>query len=331
MMSLSLEKVRLLTSKPSSLAWVEIIRQVVDICSQALDYDKVVGEIGQRDRDIGTIDDFLATSAWDLWESFSDDVPRNAVFLSNWWNQTSELKAILILDGLSLRELPWLIDGASQHNLKIKNVSAYGAECPSETTAFAKAIGFSSRSMLTNNGGRGNKIFANVRTESTNHDWKTSKKYIDQGSNWVFWHHWPDTELHEEAKAGQGLSSLTRKVKAELTSDSFWNFVKALQRERALLITSDHGYAVTTFFSELTGKDEKIARNLLKSKRFAEISSEAEVAIPSVVTRKKNSDREYLIATGRRKWKSPGGYPVLVHGGLSLFEMLCPLIEIERK
>ena len=38
----------------------------------------------------------------------------------------------------------------------------------------------------------------------------------------------------------------------------------------------------------------------------------------------------HLLAMGRRKWRSQGGYPTLTHGGLSLLEVLSPFVEISK-
>ena len=37
------------------------------------------------------------------------------------------------------------------------------------------------------------------------------------------------------------------------------------------------------------------------------------------------------FVNGRRKWKSPGGYPTLTHGGLTVLEVAVPFIELSRK
>jgi hypothetical protein len=39
---------------------------------------------------------------------------------------------------------------------------------------------------------------------------------------------------------------------------------------------------------------------------------------------------KHLLALGRWKWRSQGGYPTLAHGGLSLLEMLCPFVELTK-
>ena len=324
---MDLELVRTLTSQPASIAWKRVVEKVLDVTTQSVSSKNAVEVVSRRDREIGELDDFIITSAWELWKHFGSAIERNSKNLVGWWRHTEGKKAILILDGLSLRELPWLIKGALTNGLMIKSVSAFGAECPSETTLFAKAMGFQNRSTLANNGGRNNKLFKQMSTESTGHSWSLSKEYVKRGSSYIFWHHWPDTVLHEQVSAGQGLSTFTKKIDEELNSVDFWNFVKELKRDRSLIITSDHGYAVTTFFSDLNNKDEKTVRKLLKRKRYTQSKNMPEGTIPSVITRIENNGKEYLVATGRRKWRSPGGYPVLVHGGLSLFEMLCPFVE----
>jgi hypothetical protein len=38
----------------------------------------------------------------------------------------------------------------------------------------------------------------------------------------------------------------------------------------------------------------------------------------------------HLLAVGRWKWRSQGGYPTLAHGGLSLLEVLSPFVELSK-
>ena len=117
-------------------------------------------------------------------------------------------KAVLILDGLSLRELPWLIEGAEKRGFTLHGVTAHASELPSETNAFARALGFGSRSQLQNNGGGGNHKLTPARTECVDLPWKDCADLIDATPNWVFWHPWPDSMVHDGAGAGQGLDTL---------------------------------------------------------------------------------------------------------------------------
>ena len=38
--------------------------------------------------------------------------------------------------------------------------------------------------------------------------WKDCQSLVDFSPNWVFWHHWPDSKLHDGSGAGQGLDTL---------------------------------------------------------------------------------------------------------------------------
>ena len=71
------------------------------------------------------MDNFLSASGWDLWNSFGDSVERTSDRLARWWVEPFSAKAVLILDGLSLRELPWLLQGAKERGFTIKAHAMY--------------------------------------------------------------------------------------------------------------------------------------------------------------------------------------------------------------
>ena len=52
--------------------------------------------------------------------------------------------------------------------------------------------------------------------------------------------------------------------------------------------------------------------------------------IPPVALNIDSPHGPHLLAVGRRKWRSQGGYPTLTHGGLSLLEVLSPFIELTK-
>ena len=87
-----------------------------------------------------------------------------------------------------------------------------------------------------------------ARTECVDLPWKDCADLIDATPNWVFWHPWPDSMVHDGAGAGQGLDTVTRDAAERLSSDEFWGFVERLAIGRRVVITSDHGYAATGLF-----------------------------------------------------------------------------------
>lgn len=329
-MALDVEALNSLTSAPPDDAWSKIVEHVVSICSAPLDVEKAPGEVTRRDRAIGEMDHFLSSAAWELWHSFANALPRNADKIVEWWSAPFSAKAVLILDGLSLREMPWLIEGAKERGFVVHSAAAYGAEIPSETIAFAKALGFGSRSQLQNNGGGHVHRLAPAKTECIDLPWKDCVGLIDASPNWVFWHQWPDSKLHDGSGAGQGLDLLTRDIATQLTGDDFWEFVERLATGRRLVITSDHGYAATGLFFDAADEQASFLKGVLKSGRLLAGDHAPGPFVPPVAISMDSPHGKHLLAVGRWKWKSQGGYPTLAHGGLSLLEMLCPFVELTK-
>lgn len=319
-----------LTKGSAEDAWRVIISTAVKIASEPLAVGTAPSEVIRRDREIGSLDHFLSTSGWDLWEAFGDVVERTSDRLVQWWNEPYSAKAVLILDGLSLRELPWLLQGATERGFTIHRVSASASELPGETNQFARALGFASRSQLQNNGGGLAHKLQPSRTECVDMPWKDCEGLIDGTPNWVFWHHWPDSKVHDGAGAGQGLDILVRDAAQQLSSDEFWTFVERIATGRRLVITSDHGYAASGYFPDADGEVGQFLKKTFSSGRSTAGTTDAGPFVPPVALQINGPHGEHLMALGRWKWKSQGGYPTLTHGGLSLLEVLSPFVELSR-
>lgn len=329
-MPLRPETLAALTQSSAQETWRVMVESAIAIASMPLSTGNASSEVIKRDREIGTLDNFLAASGWDLWTSFGDSVERTSDRLARWWADAHGAKAVLILDGLSLRELPWLLQGAKERGFTLHEVSANASELPGETNEFARALGFGSRSQLQNNGGGRAHRLQVAHTESVDMPWKDCERLINSAPNWVFWHHWPDSKIHDVAVAGQGLDTLTQDAVEQLNGDDFWSFVSRLATGRRLAITSDHGYAATGYFPDSDGEVSLYLRKTFSSGRSAAGNGESGPFVPPVALELDTPHGAHLMALGRRKWKSPGGYPTLTHGGLSLLEVLSPFVEITR-
>lgn len=329
-MALNAEVLQSLIKGTPEDAWRDIINKAVEITSKPLAAGNASGEVTKRDREIGTLDHFLATSGWDLWQSFGDAVERTSDRLIRWWAEPYSAKAVLILDGLSLRELPWLLQGATERGFTLHEVTVNASELPGETNEFARALGFGSRSQLQNNGGGLTHKLAPTHTECVDMAWKDCAGLVDASPNWVFWHHWPDSKVHDGAGAGQGLDTLTRDAAEQLTSDDFWALVERLATGRRLVITSDHGYAATGYFSDADGEVGQFLKKTFASGRSTAGIGQTGPFVPPVVLQINSPHGDHLLALGRWKWKSQGGYPTLTHGGLSLLEVLSPFVELTK-
>nr|MBP9652329.1 hypothetical protein [Brachymonas sp.] len=263
-MALDAAILKLLTQGAASDAWRFIIERTLDIASRPLAEGNAPSEVVKRDREIGELDLFLASSGWDLWRCFGQPevsgVERTSDRLARWWAEpsygNSAARAVLVLDALSLRELPWLLQGAKERGFTLQGVTVTASELPGETDKFARALGLGSRSQLQANGGGLAHRLQPAQTETIDLPWKDCEGLVGSASgakNWVFWHHWPDAKLHDYG-AGQGLELLTKDAAQQLSSDDFWAFVERLATGRRLVITSDHGYAATGYFPDADGE-----------------------------------------------------------------------------
>lgn len=329
-MALSYALLRTLQSSPSVDAWAAIFDYAWSSCSGALDGGKAESEVTRRDRLLGYMDLFLATAGWDLWQTYEDDVPRTAKTLATWWESRSSGRAVLILDALSLREVPWLLKGAEKRGYTVHQAHATGAELPADTTPFAKALGFSQRSSLNNNGAGGSHKLPGATTESVDIAWGDCAEQIGAEPDWVFWHHWPDHRLHDHDDPGKGLATLAREVEENLTGDDFWQLVDRLASGRRLVITADHGYAASGWFHDSSKDQTAYLRRVFKSRRWTRKAIEAGAWVPPIDVMIQSDHGQHLFVLGRRKWKSAGGFPTLTHGGLSVLEVAVPFVELSK-
>jgi hypothetical protein len=326
-MSLPLQLARTVLECESPAAWAAVAAHAWEVCSAPVDASSWRVEVARRDRQLAALDLILATGAADLWSSFEDAIEKTTVALESWWRDGTPARAVLVLDGLSLREVPLFLSGAEAHGLEIIAARPTGAELPGETRSFARALGFGQRSALS--AGGHSPRFAEARTDTTNVPWEECIQRITPETAWFFWHHWPDERLHALAEPGHGgaaaFSAETQKV---LASDGFWGLVKRLATGRRVVITSDHGYGVTSDFPDATESQATYLKDVFGGGRAASGSGASAAWHPPLDLRITNGSGDHRLVLGRRKWKSRGGYPSLAHGGLTVLEVLCPFIEI---
>lgn len=334
-MPLPLALLRQLQSASPGSAWASLFEHAWTTCSAPVAVEKAVSEVTKRDADLGAADLFLATAGWDLWKSYETVVPRTADALASWWGELGAGRAVLVLDALSLREVPWLLEGAKKRGYLIHQARATGAELPADTTPFAEALGFASRSSLQNNGGVGKGRVAANATDATDLPWEDCAAQLNAAPDWLLWHQWPDDRLHDLGTPGHGLAALAKEAAEKLTSDAFWDLIHALTTGRHLVITGDHGYAASGHFSDTSDVAQaQYLKERFKSGRSTSIANLEHPApgnwMPPLDLHLDTAHADATFVLGRRKWKSQGGYPTLTHGGLSLLEVAVPFIELSR-
>lgn len=334
-MPLPLTLLRQLQAASPDIAWASLFDHAWNTCSAPLVQEKASSEVTKRDAELGAADLFLATAGWDLWRSYETVVPRTADALAAWWAERGAGRAVLILDALSLREVPWLLKGAKERGYAVHQARATGAELPADTTPFAEALGFASRSSLQNNLGAGKGRLTGATTDSTNLPWEDCAAQINATHDWLLWHDWLDERVHELRSPGHGLAALAKEAAEQLSSDAFWTLVHTLTTGRRLVITADHGYAASGHFPDTADAAQaSYLKDRFASGRWARVADLEQPTpgawVPPLDLPLKTAHVDATFALGRRKWKSQGGYPTLTHGGLSLLEVAVPFIELSR-
>ena len=169
-----------------------------------------------------------------------------------------------MLDALSLRELPVIAAAAQKRGITPARIDARASQVPTETEAFAAALGLAGRSKLANNKAPGSFIFAgpDTHTDVLDLPFEDCVGSIPASPRLFLWHTWLDEKLihlYKDDPKGHGI--VAAETKTQLSSDGFWKLADRMRRGRRLVITSDHGYAVSQFFSSEV-EDEAVVKLL---------------------------------------------------------------------
>lgn len=316
----------ILAPQPPATAWKQICDRLRDLALSSSTPQALHKATIDPDR-------LLAESAWNLWFDFAVGAPRVVDELRGFWSATTTSgTAVLILDALSLRELPLIMAAAQKRGVTPARVEARAAAVPTETDRFADALGLPGRSKLFNNKPPGTFIFAgpDTHTDVLDAPFEDCVGSVPPAPRLFLWHKWPDEpliHLHEDKPDGHNV--VARQTKEQLSSDGFWKLVDRMRQGRRLVITSDHGYAVSQFFSsEIKDQDSiKLLRQHFHARRCAKEDAAnpwPSRHLPPLVCRHDG----FLIVMGQRKWTVQGSFPYLCHAGLTLLEAVVPYIEL---
>lgn len=309
----------LLRESDHTRAWRAAFDMLVCCASTAAD-------AGELHRLLVPADRLLAESAWDLWGSFSSSANGTVDSLKVFWATPSPAgKAVLVLDALSLRELSTLSRVAEARSIKPAIVGVTASPIPADTDHFARELGASARNALQNNKAPGTFIFASgdTFTDVTGMPFADVAVGLPPSRNVFLWHTWLDDLLHQCSGQSNGPSVMQQEAAAKLASDGFWTLVNTLRQGRTLIITGDHGYAVSKLFAD-EQTDPKL-KEVFGAKRYARDETGWESRhLPPLVHR----ENGYLVVMGQRRWTVAGGFPRLCHGGMTLLETVVPYIEL---
>ena|SRR5579859_4624361 len=277
-------------------------------------------------------DDLLAEAAWDLWQAYPNDAPTAADALDSWWAGAATRfgKAVLIVDALSVREMHQLLTMTNERGVTPTSAYVRGSAVPSDTQAFAVALGLTGRAQLRASGaGRSFRLATrNLVTDVPTDTFDALASMIPTERNLVLWHPWLDDLIHSNQHRPNAATTISNIAYNTLTGDGFWKLIQVLRTGRDLVITSDHGYAASRGFAELPAGLGKQMAESFGAQRYAKAPATPLALAAGQPLYVDARDGGRVAVIGRRKWAVAGGYPHITHGGLTLSEVCIPIIHL---
>lgn len=287
------------------------------------------GDAATLERSLTAGDNLLSAAAWDLWLGYATHAPMMAQSLCDWWDirSGSAGKAVLLLDALSVREMRTLLLAAASRGSTPATVQVRGAQAPTDTDATAHVLGLAHRSQLKSSGYPASFALSALKLYTDmpeGVEFGQLVEHLPATKDIFLWCPWPDDLIHGQAGYSTGPVTVMKTATTTLSGDGFWGLVERLRQGRELLITSDHGYAISQQFVNL---ESPLADNLkatFKGQRCAKVPvtafSQLGVQPMYIVI----GDRASVV--GPWKWKVEGGFPHLCHGGMTLAEVCVPFL-----
>ena len=232
--------------------------------------------------------------------------------------------AVVIFDGLSIRELPLLIKLAQRTGYIINSMKYGYASLPSDTVSFieqrivGKRIGPSQ--LETRKELKDKNILVRLYDTIIRH-----YEFSNNGSPILLWSSFPDgTYMNFEAKSSSHFEAIVKQF------DVAWkNIILSIPQDYRIIITSDHGYIYLHAGYESELKPDK-SLEVLKNDRYRIIDENADIPMGHNALQI-ISHRRVAMLRGRIKNRpqGPNANKIFRHGGMSLMEMLTPHIEIQ--
>lgn len=235
--------------------------------------------------------------------------------------------AVVVIDGLSLREVPTFVKLAETSGFKIEAKDCSLAAIPSETMDFIDRefqcgrIGPSQlpgRRELTDKGITA--IYTTTPTQSLGH--------YDDATSLLIWSSFPDNTYND---AGARFESHFEHIHVQF--ETLWmNTVQQAKNKNRIVITSDHGYVFfgTAMDFPRSPSETRILNECFGNNRYVRLSEKPDH--PKTDDIIVDTGKQVAMIKGRIRARSTGEAATKLyrHGGLSLMEMLTPWMVLER-
>jgi hypothetical protein len=235
------------------------------------------------------------------------------------------VRAAIIFDGLSLRELPLLLQMAEATGLRVKSTQAVATCLPTETMHFVEERVIGTRIGPSQLPGR--RELAEKNAEAFYLDQPNTREHFPEDRNLLIWSTYPDRLFfNDEARTEALFTTFHRDY-----IPTIWKCTaQAIPRGVPIVVTSDHGYIF--FGASLEATRSSDAPEILGQARMKEFAPDESVPTSHPDLQICPQTRLAMLR-GRLRARPQGtsSRKLYQHGGFSLMEVLVPWIELEPR
>jgi len=280
----------------------------------------------EGEREVNAFEELLAAAAWRVYdELLAPPSPERDI---STFLETSEPRAAVVFDGLSLREVPAVLRLAEQSQLEARTVGFSLAPVPSDTLEYVDQRLAAGRVAPSQLPGRRELAERGVKAHYYSHQ-NQQHRLEGIAETLLLWSAFPDNTY---ADSGARFPHHFEQIQS-LLETAWLNTVQQIPKGRRILITSDHGYVFFGPGLSFARANEELTplRAYLAGERFRRLGDGTPP--PEHPDLAVLGDRGVAVIRGRVQTHppGPGGSRLYKHGGLSLMEMLVPWIILEAK
>ena len=275
------------------------------------------------------LEELIATGALEVWNELEADC-QCAPTLKSWLGLDAPLPlpdphAAVVFDGLSLRELPLLLQMAEASGLRVKSLQVVATCLPTETMNFVEERVIGARIGPSQLPGRTE--LAEKNAQAFYLEQPNSRTNFPEGRHLLLWSTYPDRLFFDDDARTEALFTTFHRDYIP----TIWKCtVQALPRGVPIVITSDHGYIFFGASHEATRSSD--APELLGQARSKEFRADEPLPPwhPDLQVLR-HSRTAMLRGRVRARPQGPSSRKLYQHGGFSLMEVLVPWIELEPR
>ena len=234
--------------------------------------------------------------------------------------------AVVVFDGLSLREIPMILNLASKSGLKITRIDTSLAAIPSETLDYIDRefpCGAISASQLPSRKELKQKNISAIYSGNINQP--ISK--TDARTSLLVWSSFPDETYNDSSARFENHFHNIHTI----FETAWMNTIQQITSKKKIIITSDHGYVYWGTGMDFPRNSSELGplNQYFGNDRFVSLNANPNPPPGDDVVIDKS--RNVALIRGRVKTRSTSAASTRLykHGGLSLMEMITPWIELE--